>query len=303
MSKKNLILAGVLAVLVIFAYVYHGPYQDFKKNNPSDENFLTGIKIDDVNVIEVGRGAATTKLEKIENKWRISGTRDFWVSDDLTGLLKNAIDSKFDLVSRNKENKKDFRVDDTGVLVKLENSGSILGEFIVGRVADDYVSSYISEPSSDKTYSIKVQGFSNVFSKSDWFDKTIFSSSSADALKVRLQYSDNHLVIEKIEDKWEGTEPYKFSVNNEKINEIIALMTNMQASEIPIQSFDGTGLDKNELIVQVSGNNGLDNTIMVGNKKDDDSNLYYAKRGNSDNIYLITQTQRDSLKKSVNELR
>jgi hypothetical protein len=43
------------------------------------------------------------------------------------------------------------------------------------------------------------------------------------------------------------------------------------------------------------------NTLMVGEA--DQEGLYYAKKAKSDNIYLITEEQRNILKTTVEDLR
>jgi hypothetical protein len=72
----------------------------------------------------------------------------------------------------------------------------------------------------------------------------------------------------------------------------LGILENLRSADIPAQEFKGTGLEKNSLIIQVSGE-GFDNTLMVGDCTKD--NVCYAKRGDSDNIYFITKEQRDAL--------
>ena len=124
--------------------------------------------------------------------------------------------------------------------------------------------------------------------------------------KLRLQYPKQQLVIEKDNEEWKGVEPYSFKTSKEKIEKILKVMTNLQAVEIPVQSFEGTGLEKNDLIIQITGENGLDNTLMVGDEyvnEETGVKLYYAKKGDSDNIYLISEEEKDKLVTTIVGLR
>ena len=79
-------------------------------------------------------------------------------------------------------------------------------------------------------------------------------------------------------------------------------MSNLTAISIPEQTFDNTGLEKNNIIVEATGE-GINNTIMVGDAEDDEESRYYIKRGDSDNIYLITKEQRDALDNQIWDLQ
>ena len=122
-----------------------------------------------------------------------------------------------------------------------------------------------------------------------------------------MQYPDREFAIEKVKngdkEEWQGTLPYKFKVSEEKINKILNIMTSLRATRIPEQKFEGTGLEKHLIIVEASGDD-VDSVLMVGDTyKDGEEELYYAKRGDSDNIYLITKEQRDELDKTIRDLR
>ncbi len=303
MSKKNLILAGILVVLVAFSYVYNGPLQNSKKEKEGKYNFLTSLNINEVNLIEIKNGDNVTELELVENKWRVKGTKDFWVNDDLKGKIKELSEVQFELISTNSSKKENFKTDENGIVLKLKNNEELLSELVVGKLADDFISTYISKNNLNETYSAKVAGLNSIFSKSDWRDKTIFASITEDARKIRIQYPDKQYVIEKTEDIWSGIEPYNFKVDEEKIIEIIDLMTNFTATSIPKQTFEGTGLEKNSLIVQITGENGLDNTIMIGGGNSAENELFYAKKASSDNIYLISQEQKEGLEKNITTLQ
>jgi hypothetical protein len=221
------------------------------------------------------------------------------VADNLIGSLKEAGKSELELVSSNKEKKSEFEADESGTAVKIYEGDNLKADFIVGKFGSDFASSYISRPGADSTYRVK-GGLSGAINQSEWRDTAIFSSDKEKINKIRFQYPARQFTVEKKDGEWKGTIPYGFKVNKDKIDKILNIMSNLTTTEIPEQNFAGTGLEKNNIIIQATGE-GVDNTLMVGDVNGKD--LYYAKNGLSDNIYLITRKQRDELNKRISDLR
>lgn len=310
MSKKNLYLGGLLIILIAAAYIYNGPWRNWEEEKGKPKNFLAKINIDDVDFIDITTNNKLTTLEKIGDKWKISGTKDFYAEDSSAGSLllglKDAQKADMELASENKDKKSEFAVDEeNGTLLKLRQGEKVLGEMIIGKTAGNYTSSYISPAGDDKTYLAKA-ALSGLFMRDDWYDKKIFVSDQEKINKIRFQYPKQEFTIEKEGDVWSGVAPYKFTVTEEKISEILGLMANLSAAKIPEQNFSGTDLEKSGIIVQATGD-GIDNTIMIGNAyKGEDSGgeeYFYAKKATSDNIYLITKSDRDALDKNIKDLK
>ena len=136
----------------------------------------------------------------------------------------------------------------------------------------------------------------NYFHRLPLFPLTLHNRSN----KIRFQYPGSQFTVEKINNQWAGTRPYKFTVSQDKISAVLSVLQNLIATKIPAQTFAGTGLEKHSVIVQVTGNR-FDDTIMIGDCTKD--NLCYAKTAASDNIYLITKTDRDALNKKITDLQ
>lgn len=304
MTKKNLILGGVLAALIVAAFLYQGPYKNWQKNNEKPDNFLAGINFANVSKIEIVKGENTTVLEQKDDKWLIKGTKGFFVKPEIMNEVKTSIEeannAKVILVSSNTDNKANFHVDDKlGTKVKLMNGEEVLANFIIGKATKDYLGTYIAETGSAKTYSIAVT-LDRTFVRDDWHNMEILTFDKEKINKIRFQYGDKGFTIEKNKDGWVGLVPFKFRVDDKKVAPILDIMSNLSATEIPAQTFEGTGLEKNSIIVQAMGE-GIDQTIMIGDAND--QGLYFAKKGDSDNIYLITKEQRDALKIGYRDLR
>ncbi len=313
MNKKNLVLGGLLVILIAAAYIYQGPFKDWQANSSKPVNFLAKLNVDEINKIEITNNGENFGIEKVGDKWKISGTNEFYVKDNtaanLAAQLKAATKADMELVSENKDKKNELKTDDSGSRIKLMQDNNTLAEFIVGKMSGDYTSTYVSEPDSDKTYAIKIN-IANIFDKNNLYNKEVFNSDANKIAQLRFQYPNREFsVARKIasstdssddSNNWSGIIPYKFSVDQDKIKAVLDIMSKLSAAEIPDQNFSGTGLEKNSIIVQATGD-GVDNTLMVGD--DNGNGLYFAKRGDSDNIYLISEEQRDTLDQTISSLR
>lgn len=303
MNKKNIILAIVLAILIAAAWGYNGPYRDWQAKRGATDNFFKKIDFSQVTRIDLAKAGLTTTLERSGEKWKISGTKEFFVRDDMATGMSGAIEEakKADLepVSQNKDKKGQYGTDINGTEVKLYKGSDQVAGFIVGNISSDYMSTYVSQTDSDNTYLVKA-GLNNGFAREEWYDRTIFSSDQTKINKIRFQIRGQEFVIEKKGESWEGTKPKKFSVDKARGDELATLMANMTAVEIPEQTFANTGLEKNEVIVQATGE-GVDNTIMIGRNNGQDK--FFAKRGNSDNIYLISKEQESKLNTKPESLK
>ncbi len=302
MNKKNLILGGILIILIALAYLYQWPLKKWQAGLGKEPNFLAKVDVKNVDKIEIIKEGKTVILEKQGDRFKVGGTKYFYVektiADSLANKLEEAAKSDLELTSSNKDKKSELKTDDGGVRTKLYQTGNMIADFIIGKMGSDFMSAYISEANTDKTYSVSVN--LNVFNQPEWRDLTIFSSDKEKINKIRFQYPSSEFTVEKDRESWKGTKPYSFSVSNEKIDKILDIMSDLTAVEIPEQNFAGTGLEKNNIIIQAVGE-GIDNTLMIGDT--DKNGNYYAKRGDSDNIYLITKEQRDELNKKIGELK
>lgn len=297
-------------VLIALAFLYSGPVQEWRQQLGRSDNILAGFDFSQVNLISITNNGNTTELEKIGDRWRIVGTNDFYVADNIMNTVINemnsAVKSEVEVVSENRDKKADFETDElSGIKLTLKQGDTILKELIIGKYTPDYQGSFISEPNIDETYSFKAN-LRAAFDRDDWYDRTIVKADKESINKLRFQYPTREFTLEKQEDGWVGTLPYKFTVDEEKINGILDLMSDLTAADIPVQDFAGTGLEKNLIIVQASGEN-IDQTLMAGEARatesEDEPVLYYAKRGDSDNIYLIEKEKRDLLDQTINSLR
>lgn len=303
MNKKNLILGIVLALLVLAAWGYEGPFKSWKEEKAKAINLFSGLDLDKVNQIEVAQGDKKTAFTKVNDKWKIDGTKDFWLTQAQADQIKTALDdakkTDWELVSQNKAKKADYQTDGSGRNIRLIDSGKDLVDFSIGKMGPDYKSTYLSLKDSDKTFLVKAS-LVQAFGEEDWRDKAIFTTDKEKVTKLRIHEAGVDYVIEKkTSDKgvvtWNIAKPKAITVKTEKVDEVLAVLSSLTAVEIPNQTFNGTGLDKNSIVVEASGD-GIDNTLMLGSaKKSNGQDLVFAKKGTSDNIYLISKDQASKL--------
>ena len=308
-----MILGAILIILLVIAYIQQGPWRQWRENKNKVDNFLAGLNMDEVDRIEITSSNQTTALIKeSDERWKVDGAKDFYVNEtvisDLINALKQAAESEIEIVSTNKEKKSNFQTDlENGIRVVLKDGEEAAADFVVGKNANDYRRVYVSRPNDGSTYVLKTS-LRNAVSRKDWRDRTIFSVDKEKINKIRFQYPTREFTIEKKDGKWEGILPYKFKVDEDKIKEVLDIMSNLSAVKIPEQKFEGTGLEKHLIIVEATGD-GIDNVLMVGegSREDKDESgmplYYYAKRGDKDNIYLITRGQKEELEKRIRDLK
>lgn len=289
-------------VLIVFAYVQQGPWQQWKEKAGKPDNFLKEIDPEKVEKIEISRGTSSDVLIKEEKGWKIGGTKDFYASDADAMRLKKALkglsEGDLEVVSKNKDKKQDFKTGDKGAEIRIAQDERII-EFILGKNGPTMASCYISRKGDKKTYLLS-RNIRTAFLKDDWRDEKMFSFMPERAKKIRFQYPDREFILEKKENIWKGISPYEFEADKEKLNDILETMGTLKAVEIPEQSFEGTGLEKHNIIVEVKG--AMDDyVIMVGDANEE--GLYYAKRGASDNIYLISEDDKNEFDVGLGDLQ
>ena len=297
-----------MIALIILAYGYQGPLKTWQNNLGKPKNILAKIKIDLVDKIEIIDQGKILTLFKQNQKWKYDNTKDFYADPAALARvfneIKKAAEAEAELVSNNRERKSEFKTDDSGLEIKIYQADKQAANFIIGTIAGDYTSSYISLPESAATYAVKAD-LSGAFKPADWRDFAIFSTAKEKINKIRFQYPNREFTVELKDGKWSGSLPDKFAVKLEKIQPVLDIMSNLKAAEIPDQIFTGTGLDNHLIIIQAAGE-GVDNVLMIGtasNGPSDKNVLYYAKKGDSDNIYLISKATRDELDKNIWQLK
>lgn len=296
-----------MAALLILAYFYQGPYQDWK--DKEGETLLPGVTSEDIVAADIEKNATTTvSLTRDEEGWRLADSKEFYVAEgvgeELNVALSGLLEESVQTVSADPERKREFSVDDSGVKLVLHygeegEEERQQAEFRVGNVGPQPETSYVSRSEQEETYLVE-SPLAETVQRDRWGDPLVFDDEPEDVERVRFQYPDREFTVTREEEGWTFDSSYAGSVSSEEMEEVVNMMTYLTASDIPEQDFEDTGLDKHLIIVEASGED-MSNTLMVG--EENEEGLYYAKAGKSDNIYLITEEQKDLLDRTAEDLR
>ncbi|KKQ61589.1 MAG: hypothetical protein US81_C0005G0009 [Parcubacteria group bacterium GW2011_GWE2_38_18] len=229
--KKNIILGFILLLLIVVGYLYNGPIKKWRQDSLKPENFFSKLQTEDIDRIEIENKSKTVLVKKGDS-WQVQGKDNFKASPEkITEALEqlnSAKKTQLDLISTNKDKKSTFNTDKSGTEVMLYNNDKLLLDFIVGKLTDDYLGTYVSATSSDETYKIDVD-FNSIFTEGEWRDTVITSLDKEKINKIRIQLSSAEYKIEKKNGEWfVGTA----KLNKEKVNKIVDLLSNLKATEI-----------------------------------------------------------------------
>ncbi|MFA6171543.1 MAG: DUF4340 domain-containing protein [Patescibacteria group bacterium] len=301
--KKNLYLLILLIILAGGAYLYEGPFQKWNESRKAPKNFLNTINFESADKIEIIRTEKTEVLNKDGERWKLDDGK-FYASSEAVSALKESFQkaqsSRFEIASANKEKKGDFDLTkEFGTEVRMSSGGKAIGDFLIGKLTSDYMGSYISQPDSADSYMLPV-ALASAFSPYEWRDLSIFKISKEKIEKLRFQYPDRELKFEKKDGGWQVVSPEKFKAEDTAVDEALAALAGLNAEAIPAQSFSGTDLEKHLIIVEAQGSEG-NFTLMIG--KDNGRGQYYAKRGDSENVYLIGKANRDLFDKKIGDFK
>lgn len=290
--NKNLLLLGVLGLLAITAWAYQGPIKNWRAAKTAPKNFFASLNFNKVDKISIKGKTAKFDLLKAGSDWRVDGPGKFNLDkqtvDQLVDLTNKSKVARLDLISTKKERQTEFGINETGYNVIMYQGKTELANFKVGRLANDYLSSYVANSNSDATYKLQNVNLTSLYGRPEWRDMTIFSLGGKTASSLRLQYPGRELKLSPKAANWtDGKATYR----QDSINAIINPLLSLTASAIPEQNFKITSLEKPAVVVQIKGTD-FDKTLMVGKKNGQE---YFAKTGDSDNIYLIPKTLVDIL--------
>ncbi|MFH0840620.1 MAG: DUF4340 domain-containing protein [bacterium] len=317
MNKKNTILLIIFLVLLGLALLYKGPFTNYRLNKQKEPSFLSGLDLDKINQIEIAQPEkeriSLTKSEfKGEERWKISIWPGFYVSrlnmkeifEKLAELSQNDL-----LLASNEKDRKDrfMTNNEEGIWVELFNQEDVLASMIVGKNTRDYNYTYFSQPGADQTYMAKGNMY-GMFVKTEWRDQSIFDDDQDLVDTLRIQRGADSFLIEEKDGKWFYNE---IELNENKVAQITRSMTSLNTARFPEQTFAGTGLEKNQLILQVTGE-GVDNTLMIGDyiienlgdlETATEDKYYYVKRGDSDNIYMLHEKTINTFDVRIEDLK
>ena len=313
MNNSLKILIGVFILLLAGVLLFTRSLYD----SPGGGLFKFNVKNASVLVIR-GKGEVLV-LKKKENVWRI--TNKGWApaeESQVERALKSILDfSGQDVVSRNREKQAVYQViPELGTTV-LFSSGSSLetnNGFIVGKLSQDYMNSYVRKLGSSLT--LKEKGFLQgqfPANPDSWVKHRVFNSSP-DYIMTRVLMSNfsftsnpSKLVLERkgLQDGWNISYPIHSETGHQAINGYLQDMKYLRLMDYLSETnhaFGRTGqfFKAPAGIMKLEYANGYRETLVIGS--DPTNGHYYCEISGRKDVFMVDRTQLANLVKKVTDL-
>ena len=200
MSRSLLILLGVLVVLLI-VYLIVNSARDVTYQ---PEAFLK-IDTTEVSGFSITNEHGTIKLRKSGGIWRLAEPVDYpaearFVDDLMKKIGAMEIET---MISRDPEKASMFEVDTAGVEVAVLAGADTLGQFIVGKMSDNYSNTYCRKIGEDTIYLIRGTFTGQLKRQAkDWRDKVILEMDKALISRLDFQYPRETFSLAKHDTVW-----------------------------------------------------------------------------------------------------
>jgi len=235
MSKKQLILLLILFVSIT-SLAFYQRQVDSKRTTPTVEKF-SETSVAQTDKIQISKNnSPATILQKTGSNWNIispiTAEADQEKINDILTRTKTL--EKGDQISDKKEKFSQFNVDEHGSHVEFfQNNKKILG-FYVGKMSDDYVSTFIRNDTEDTVYLTKGI-LESVFSQDAEAlrNKMVVQVNEADVAEVLLKKEDKKRSFIQKNATWESTPASALSQN--AIKEKIRTLLQIRAASFPLK--------------------------------------------------------------------
>lgn len=298
--SKNIILFLALIALMTTTWVYQGPYQQWQHKRKLPVNFM---KLNgQINRLEIVKGKTKISLAKEGDNWRVYGQEGKFFANPvqmktLVQALNDLGAAELEVASNNPKKQVDFMIVGQEALQITLKSDKAETKFNVGKPTANYNGSYVGRDGDMKTYRLNSVNLQPLFGRMEWRDYSLFNLDSKQPNFLRLHYPDHEIKLTMRAGKWsddKGNSGY----DKTQIDKLAGTLVGLSAVEIPKQDFKPTGLDKPAMIIELKGD-GYDETLMLGKKGT--KKTYYAKKGSSDNIYLLSSVDYETLARKLGE--
>jgi hypothetical protein len=204
MKRNTLILAGMLVLLVIAAFlVLERPGE---RSVASDSGaMLVSYDSAAISKIEIRSGAERVILQREGSGWML--TSPLRAKADDAGIHQILSKAKTiamkALISSNPEKQSLFQIDSTGTLVKLYEGETERAAFRIGKPGSSYTESYVRREGSNDVYLTDgMLTYTFVKPPRDWRDKAITRLPQESIKNVRFQYGDTTFTMAFQDSVW-----------------------------------------------------------------------------------------------------
>lgn len=195
MKRKNLLLLGIVAILLIAAYYFissegSGMRQDLRDFSIKDTASVTRIVIKDKTPAEV-------ELIKIDGRWKVDGKYN--ARPDVINVLLTTL-YRQEMRNFTPEAAKEMVIKDLsvyGVEVQVYNGDKEIKRFYVGGNAPDLMGTYMMIHNATDPYVVHIEGFNGFLNTRyftqayQWRDRLVVDHEDNEIVKVEMNYTFN----------------------------------------------------------------------------------------------------------------
>ena len=260
--------------------------------------------------------AARLVIEGGENTAVLTESNDTWfvASEDSlpaeAGVVEDMLEratgfSRKDIISSNPEKQAIYNVDSAGVFVSiLDARGDTLVKFVVGKPGPDYQSTYVRDVASGDV--VLAPGYLRaVFDRGErtWQDRTIFALEPDTIEEIKIGRPGESLTLRRnAAGEWFMSEPESSACQQNKVAGLLRALAYLRCDELAGRMpSPASGLAEPDSAVGFRTADGLRKELLFGNRIDERQT--YAKRTNSDIVYLLATHKVDAILPRPAELR
>ena len=242
-------------------------------------------------------------LVKAENGWVLENLGNFPADGEKVEQLLNKIKeiAAGEVVSSNPEKQAVYAVDEAqGVMVTVsDNVGIELADFVAGKQAMSYQSSYFREADADEVMVIAENLRSVVdLQARDWKDKTILALDTDQIKELKINWEGQEVLLEKAESKWWIGEK---EADFEQLSPMLAALKDFQARDFAgAEEFDfEKGVDLVQLHVVLNNDEGI---YVKAVKKEAEASEYGVKTSLGELVFKLNSVKIELFKVKAADL-
>lgn len=265
--KKIVVLFLTLLFLSLIAYQQFKTREKKFKPQRQQIPLFTNLDIGQTNKVEIITPNKRTVLERREGKWFVVTSGDYPADERLINILFRRIKSLSagEVVTDNPQKHTTFKVDGTGIKIKLLDHGENLqAAFYIGKTDDDYVDTYLRKEGSERVLVIH-DNIQQVFIPYEWRSHRIFHFSPENIREVIITYPEETVHLKQKEGgTWENISGKKGVMNQQKIKVFLDALSSLQAMDFVKDDIELTIPDNPKLKIQVILEDESIRTLIVG---------------------------------------
>jgi hypothetical protein len=223
--------------------------------------------------------------------------------DDMLGRVTGF--SRKDIISSNPKKQALYQVDSAGVFVSiLDARGDTLVRFVVGKPGPDYQSTYVRDVGSGDV--VLAPGYLRaVFDrgKRTWQDRTVYALEPDVIEEIKIGRSLESLTLRRnAAGEWFVSEPDSSACDQNTVTRLVRTLAYLRCDELagrmPAPVF---GLGEPDSAVGFRTADGRREELLLGHRNDKEQT--YAKKKDSDIVYLLAAHKVDAILPRPAELR